>query len=183
MKRAWDEISYRTLCFVNRPLRLQNSRTFLKIDRFCKVRTLVDIFVLNTRVSHAHGTCVSLQSHSPFSPSLQTFPLTACARSRAPTCIIYGKKVNSRHRLIWKQNIQAKKVYSRLKLVTSFAGMEERSIFKSCHRPTIRNVRVIVTSRALFDPIPVMRHGILSTHLMLSRFMFVLKMSVLDILK
>ena len=30
MKRAWDKISYKSLYFVNRPLRLQNSRTFLK---------------------------------------------------------------------------------------------------------------------------------------------------------
>ena len=111
------------------------------------------------RAKHVGFTwaCVSPQSHPPFSPSLQTFLLTARTRSRRSTCIIYGKtKGKSRHRLIWKQNIPAKQVYSRHKLVTSFTGMGERSIFKSCYRPTIRNVRGIVMLRALFDPIPVM---------------------------
>ena len=149
MKRVWDWISYKSLYFVNRPLRLQNSLPFSQ-NRFSKVRSagLVDIF--------ARAACVSLQSHSPFSSSLQTFPLSARARSRACTCIIYGKaKGKFLHCLIWKQNIQGKQVFSRHRLVTSFTGMGERSIFKSCHRPTIRNVWGIVMLRALFDPIPV----------------------------
>ena len=126
---------------------------------------MIDIFVLSTWASHAHGACVSLQSHSPFAPSLQTFP--ARARSRASTCIcmhnLCHTKGKSRDCLILKQNIQAKKVYSRLKLVTSFTGMGERSICRSCHLPTIRNVRGIVMLPALFDPIPVMRVSCLHT--------------------
>ena len=61
---------------------------------------MVDIFVLSTWASHAHVTCVSLQSDSPFAPSLQTFPLTARARVRVHprvyVCMIYAtQKVNS----------------------------------------------------------------------------------------
>ena len=67
--------------------------------------------------------------------------------------------------------------------MTSLTGMGQRSTFESCHRHTIRNVRFIVMSRALFDLIPVMRRGILSTHRMLSTFMLVFKMSVLEIIR
>ena len=151
-----------------------------------RIAGLIDICVLSTWASHAHGACVSLQSHSPFAPSLQTFPIRERVRvhPRVYVCIIYGDtKDKFWDCLIWKQNIQAKKVSSRHKLVISFKGMGERSIyiFKSCHRSTIRNVQGIMMSRALFDLIPVMRVSCL--HIMLSRFLLVFKMSVLDIIR
>ena len=162
-------MSYKSLYFVSTPLRLENGRTFSQ-NQFCKVRIagLIDICVLSTWASHAHGACVSLQSHSPFAPSLQTFPIRERVRvhPRVYVCIIYGDtKDKFWDCLIWKQNIQAKKVSSRHKLVISFKGMGERSIyiFKSCHRSTIRNVQGIMMSRALFDLIPVMRVSCLHT--------------------
>ena len=134
------------------------------------------------KASHARGACVSLQSYSPFAPSLQTFP--ARARSRASTWICMHNLCDTKGKFrgwrIWKQNIQAKKVYSRYKLVTSFRGMGERSIFKSCHRLTIRNVRGIVMCARSLIPYRSCGYLVYTPSLMLSRFLLVLKMSVLD---
>ena len=146
---------------------------------------MINIFVLSTCSSHTHGACVSLQSHSPFAPSLQTFPARARVRvhPRVYVCMIYAtQKVNSGMPDL-KTKHSVKKVYSRHKLVTSFTGMGERSIFKSSRRPTIRNVRGIVMSARYLIPYRSCGAGILSTHLMLSRFLLVLKMSVPDTIR
>ena len=65
---------------------------------------MIDIFVLSTWASHAHGACVCLQSQSP-SVSLQTFPLTVRAgvrmHPRVYVCTIYEKtKGKLQHRLV-----------------------------------------------------------------------------------
>ena len=143
MKRAWDEISYKSLYFVNRRLRVQNIRTFSQ-NQFCEVRSagLIDIFVLNTWASDVSLSSLTISLHPHSRPFLLAH---VRVHLRVYVCIIYGDtKDKFRDCLIWKQTIQAKKIYSRHKLVTFFTGKGERSIFKSCHRPTVRNVRGIV---------------------------------------
>ena len=146
---------------------------------------MINIFVLSTWASHAHGACLSLQSHSPFAPSLQTFP--ARARSRASTCKCMHNLCDTKENLgiAYSENTTFKLKRSIQDSSLWLPSQERgRSIFKSCHRPTIRNVRGIVMCARYLIPYRSCGYLVCTPSLMLSRFLLVLKISsVLDIIR